>query len=184
MQTGSPDMNCRTRTACSMRRRKVSGPKSKVQSRPAIRALRHLLSLQISGLWLDGFAEMTPQELDLLAAILPHCEHASLAFCVENGLKLKLHGSQSGRRSQKPSSNAAKELRICRVVKSASKCSNAIRPKTVLQKIPRWPGWKKTGHNRLAPIPKNRQTTVRNPQFRWLPVKIRKRRPFSLRAGS
>ena len=27
--------------------------------------------LLISRLWLDGFAEMTPQELDLLAAILP-----------------------------------------------------------------------------------------------------------------
>ena len=27
---------------------------------------------------------MTPQELDLLAAILPFCEHATLAFCLEN----------------------------------------------------------------------------------------------------
>ena len=39
---------------------------------------------QIQSLWLDGFAEMTPQELDLLAAILPHCERATLAFCLEN----------------------------------------------------------------------------------------------------
>ena len=39
---------------------------------------------QIQNLWLDGFAEMTPQELDLLAAILPHCERATLAFCLEN----------------------------------------------------------------------------------------------------
>ena len=39
-------------------------------------------SLQISGLWLDGFAEMTPQELDLLAAILPHVQRATLAFCL------------------------------------------------------------------------------------------------------
>ncbi len=38
---------------------------------------------RISGLWLDGFAEMTPQELDLLAAILPHCDQATLAFCLE-----------------------------------------------------------------------------------------------------
>jgi len=38
---------------------------------------------RICGLWLDGFAEMTPQELDLLAAILPHCARASLAFCLE-----------------------------------------------------------------------------------------------------
>ncbi len=34
-------------------------------------------------LWLDGFAEMTPQELNLLAAILPCCEQATLAFCLE-----------------------------------------------------------------------------------------------------
>ena len=41
-------------------------------------------SLQISNLWLDGFAEMTPQELDLLAAILPRCDRATLAFCLAN----------------------------------------------------------------------------------------------------
>jgi ATP-dependent helicase/nuclease subunit B len=35
------------------------------------------------GLWLDGFAEMTPQELDLLAALLPYCDRATLAFCLE-----------------------------------------------------------------------------------------------------
>src|SRR5208282_2367880 len=37
---------------------------------------------QIQSLWLDGFAEMTPQELDLLAALLPHCDRATLAFCL------------------------------------------------------------------------------------------------------
>ncbi len=41
------------------------------------------LGLQIQKLWLDGFAEMTPQELDLLAAILTHCDRATLAFCLE-----------------------------------------------------------------------------------------------------
>jgi ATP-dependent helicase/nuclease subunit B len=40
--------------------------------------------LKIQSLYLDGFAEMTPQELDLLAAILPFCENATLAFCLEN----------------------------------------------------------------------------------------------------
>ena len=39
---------------------------------------------QIRSLWLDGFAEMTPQELDLLAAVLPLCDNATLAFCLEN----------------------------------------------------------------------------------------------------
>src|SRR6185503_19145888 len=34
-------------------------------------------------LWLDGFAEMTSQELNLLAAIIPSCERATLAFCLE-----------------------------------------------------------------------------------------------------
>ena len=38
---------------------------------------------KIEGLWLDGFAEMTPQELALLAAIVPFCEQATLAFCLE-----------------------------------------------------------------------------------------------------
>jgi len=39
--------------------------------------------LQFAGLWLDGFAEMTPQELDLLAAFVPFCEQATLAFCLD-----------------------------------------------------------------------------------------------------
>ncbi|HSY43005.1 MAG TPA: PD-(D/E)XK nuclease family protein, partial [Candidatus Acidoferrum sp.] len=45
-------------------------------------------ALQFSALWLDGFAEMTPQEMDLLAATLPFCERATLAFCIdETGAK-------------------------------------------------------------------------------------------------
>jgi len=40
-------------------------------------------ALRVSALWLDGFAEMTPQELDLLAALLPVCERATLAFCLD-----------------------------------------------------------------------------------------------------
>ncbi len=39
--------------------------------------------LKIEGLWLDGFAEMTPQELALLTAVVPLCERATLAFCLE-----------------------------------------------------------------------------------------------------
>ncbi len=39
--------------------------------------------LRIDSLYLDGFAEMTPQELDLLAAVLPFCESATLAFCLD-----------------------------------------------------------------------------------------------------
>ncbi len=44
---------------------------------------RLLTAATIEHLWLDGFAEMTPQEMDLLAAILPHCENATLAFCFD-----------------------------------------------------------------------------------------------------
>ena len=41
------------------------------------------LKFQIETLWLDGFAEMTPQERALLAAVVPLCERATLAFCLE-----------------------------------------------------------------------------------------------------
>jgi ATP-dependent helicase/nuclease subunit B len=69
---------------------KFQGPNSKAQS-PESRepagtshfAIRHS-SFVISALWHDGFAEMTPAELDLLAAVLPHCERATLAFCVDH----------------------------------------------------------------------------------------------------
>ncbi len=40
-------------------------------------------SFVIQHLWLDGFAEMTPQEHALLAAIVPFCQNATLAFCLE-----------------------------------------------------------------------------------------------------
>lgn len=49
-------------------------------SRPSVATIQHL--------WLDGFAEMTPQELDLLAAVMPACDRATLAFCLdESGAK-------------------------------------------------------------------------------------------------
>lgn len=37
----------------------------------------------ISALWLDGFAELSAQELDLLAALAPHCGSVTLAFCLD-----------------------------------------------------------------------------------------------------
>ncbi|HEV2437858.1 MAG TPA: PD-(D/E)XK nuclease family protein, partial [Verrucomicrobiae bacterium] len=43
--------------------------------------------LRIDGLWLDGFAEMTPQELDLLAVVLSCCREVTLAFCLETSSK-------------------------------------------------------------------------------------------------
>ena len=38
---------------------------------------------EIDGLWLDGFAQMTPQERRLLNAVLRKCNSATLAFCLE-----------------------------------------------------------------------------------------------------
>ena len=34
-------------------------------------------------LWLDGFAELSTQELELLAALMPYCGRATLAFCLD-----------------------------------------------------------------------------------------------------
>jgi ATP-dependent helicase/nuclease subunit B len=39
--------------------------------------------LRIDALWMDGFAQMTPQERRLLGALLPFCQRATLAFCLE-----------------------------------------------------------------------------------------------------
>ena len=40
-------------------------------------------STRFGGLWLDGFAEMTAQELALLRAVVPWCAGVTLAFCCE-----------------------------------------------------------------------------------------------------
>jgi ATP-dependent helicase/nuclease subunit B len=64
---------------------KVQSPKSAGKPVVSPSSILHLpSSLHISSLWLDGFAEMTPQELDLLAAVVPFCGRATLAFCLEN----------------------------------------------------------------------------------------------------
>jgi ATP-dependent helicase/nuclease subunit B len=64
---------------------KAQSPKSADNPGASPSSIFHLpSSLQISSLWLDGFAEMTPQELDLLAAVVPFCGRATLAFCLES----------------------------------------------------------------------------------------------------
>ena len=77
--------------------------------------------LKIDHLWLDGFAEMTPQEMDLLAAVLPFCGRATLAFCLdEPGSKvdefswLSIWSAVTARLFN----NAASVLKLCPVVKS------------------------------------------------------------------
>jgi ATP-dependent helicase/nuclease subunit B len=37
----------------------------------------------IAGLWVDGFAEFAPQEVTVLAALAPHCERATITFCLD-----------------------------------------------------------------------------------------------------
>ena len=39
--------------------------------------------LRIEALWLDGFAEMTPTEIDFLVALLPCVNSSTLAFCLD-----------------------------------------------------------------------------------------------------
>ncbi len=40
--------------------------------------------LELGGLWVDGFTEMSPQELDLLAEILPLAPRAGITFCLDH----------------------------------------------------------------------------------------------------
>jgi ATP-dependent helicase/nuclease subunit B len=42
-------------------------------------------ALSIGALWLDGFAEFSTQELELLAALVPFCGRATITFCLEPG---------------------------------------------------------------------------------------------------
>ncbi len=37
----------------------------------------------IGELWLDGFAEFSPQEVELLAAVVPHCTRVTICLCLE-----------------------------------------------------------------------------------------------------
>jgi ATP-dependent helicase/nuclease subunit B len=38
---------------------------------------------RIESLWVDGFAEFSEAELDLLCALIPHCESTTLTFCID-----------------------------------------------------------------------------------------------------
>lgn len=39
--------------------------------------------LALGGLWVDGFSELPPQELDLLAELLPQTSRATITFCLD-----------------------------------------------------------------------------------------------------
>jgi ATP-dependent helicase/nuclease subunit B len=65
LQDGNSLLDIATETLCDANRRKNT-------------------NFQLDGVWLDGFAEMTAQELDLLAAALPLSPCATLAFCIDH----------------------------------------------------------------------------------------------------
>ena len=44
--------------------------------------LQSLCPLRFGGVWMDGFAEMTAQELLLLESLLPFCAQVTMAFCL------------------------------------------------------------------------------------------------------
>ncbi len=81
--------------------------------------------LKIQNLYLDGFAEMTPQELDLIAAIIPFCESATLAFCLDESGAGILPASPNTGGTPVPHSNSW--LSIWNVVgKSFQQCRQRI----------------------------------------------------------
>lgn len=57
-----------------------------LKTRDARRETRNYAAIE--GLWLDGFAELSPQELDLLTALVPYCEQVTLAFCIDAEAKV------------------------------------------------------------------------------------------------
>src|SRR5207344_1863873 len=44
---------------------------------------RDATPLLVAGLWVDGFAQLTPEERRLLVALVGSTERSTLAFCVE-----------------------------------------------------------------------------------------------------
>jgi ATP-dependent helicase/nuclease subunit B len=41
-------------------------------------------AFRLENLWVDGFAEFSQPELDLLAALVPRCEQATITFCLDH----------------------------------------------------------------------------------------------------
>ena len=64
----------------------VPSPESGVELGTPRSALRTGVAewrLNLDQFWVDGFAEWSSQELDLLAALAPHCRQATLTFCLD-----------------------------------------------------------------------------------------------------
>ena len=132
-------------------------------------------NFRISGLWLDGFAEMTPQELDLLAAILPHCDRATLAFCLETepANRASFLALDLVRRRQNLSAMPPADRKSAGLQNRASKCSNAIANKTVLPEIP---ALRQLEENWSQPRRQVRTPHIRNSAIRNFPGRLRQSR--------
>ena len=86
---------------------------------------------------------MTPQELDLLAAVLPFCERATLAFCLDASAARKAESSWLSIWSAvgKTYQQCRQRLRICRIATSASKPLNSESGKIVSRTVRRCITW-------------------------------------------
>jgi ATP-dependent helicase/nuclease subunit B len=64
-----------------------AAPPAAAHSQTAEKAGRSPLSF--SHIWVDGFSDFSERELDLLAALLPGCEQASVTFCLDPASRQK-----------------------------------------------------------------------------------------------
>ncbi len=48
-----------------------------------VRSAEVTRNLNIEAVWVDGFAEVSDPELELLVALLPHCRRATITFCLD-----------------------------------------------------------------------------------------------------
>jgi ATP-dependent helicase/nuclease subunit B len=83
--------------------------------------------LRIGRLWVDGFAAFSEQELDLLANLVPYCEEATLAFCLDGS-------SLSGDSWMSPWSLVRRDFERCR-----TRLSSLARAELSVGLLPRQP---------------------------------------------
>ena len=124
---------------------------------------------------------MTPQELALLAAVVPLCEHATLAFCLETEPTPETSWLSIW-------SAIGKTFQQCR-----AQISNLPGVEVTTEILQANPGQNRFAENSefawlenkwaqpAAQILKNPQSAIRSPQFPSPPVRILKPRPCSPR---
>lgn len=107
---------------------------------------------RIQNLWLDGFAEMTPQEMALLTAVIPFCRGATLAFCLETKRPAETSWLSVW-------SAIDKTFQRCR-----AQIANLPDCEVVVEPLKRIPGKGRfAGHSSLAELEQNWSRTVQKP---------------------